>query len=100
MEPLPPTDCVRKMIEIPLWRLSDDARSIQRTLEFSDFKEAFGFMVRAALEAEKADHHPNWSNVYGRVDIALTTHDAGGLTSRDFSLAKAIDAAAGGAKSQ
>jgi 4a-hydroxytetrahydrobiopterin dehydratase len=69
-------------------------------LEFTDFKEAFGFMVRAALEAEKAGHHPNWSNVYGRVDITLTTHDAGGLTFRDFSLAKAIDAAAGGAKSQ
>jgi 4a-hydroxytetrahydrobiopterin dehydratase len=100
MDPLPPADCVRRMAEVPLWRLSGDARSIERTLEFADFKEAFGFMVRAAMEAERADHHPNWSNVYGRVEICLTTHDAGGLTLKDFSLAKAIDAAASGAKSQ
>ncbi len=58
------------------------------------FNEAFGFMTRAALAAEKADHHPEWRNVYNRVEIKLTTHDAGGLTAKDFDLAKAINRAA------
>jgi 4a-hydroxytetrahydrobiopterin dehydratase len=59
---------------------------------FSDFVEAFGFMSRVALLAEKRDHHPNWSNVYNRVSIDLTTHDAGGITERDLDLAAAINA--------
>jgi 4a-hydroxytetrahydrobiopterin dehydratase len=75
------------------WTLSADGRSIRRSFRFADFNEAFGFMTRVALAAEKADHHPDWSNVYNRVEIALTTHDAGGLTRRDFDLARAIDAA-------
>jgi 4a-hydroxytetrahydrobiopterin dehydratase len=71
----------------------DDARdAITRTFMFADFVEAFGFMTRVALLAEKADHHPEWSNVYNRVDVLLTTHDAGGLSARDVALAKAIDA--------
>jgi 4a-hydroxytetrahydrobiopterin dehydratase len=82
------------------WALSDDARSIARRYAFKDFNAAFGFMTRVALAAEKADHHPEWFNVYNRVDITLTTHDAGGLTSRDFDLAAAIDAAAAGERSQ
>jgi 4a-hydroxytetrahydrobiopterin dehydratase len=71
----------------------DEARdAITRSFMFADFVEAFGFMTRVALLAEKADHHPEWSNVYNRVDILLTTHDAGGLSARDVALAEAIDA--------
>lgn len=71
----------------------DEARdAITRQFLFADFVEAFGFMTRVAILAEKADHHPEWSNVYNRVDILLTTHDAGGLSARDVALAEAIDA--------
>ena len=71
----------------------DEARdALTRRFMFSDFVEAFGFMTRVAILAEKADHHPEWSNVYNRVDILLTTHDAGGLSSRDVALAGTIDA--------
>lgn len=74
------------------WVLAEDGAAIRRRLEFDDFKAAFAFMTRVALKAEAMDHHPDWSNVYGRVDITLTTHDAGGLTSRDLELAAYIDA--------
>ena len=71
----------------------DEARdAIARTFTFADFSAAFAFMTRVALLAEKADHHPEWSNVWNRVDVALTTHDAGGLSHKDVSLAEAIDA--------
>ena len=71
----------------------DDARdALVRSFVFADFVEAFGFMTRVAILAEKADHHPEWSNVYNRVDVLLTTHDAGGLSTRDVALATAIDA--------
>jgi 4a-hydroxytetrahydrobiopterin dehydratase len=71
----------------------DEARdAITRSITFADFVEAFGFMSRVALLAEKADHHPEWSNVWNRVDILLTTHDAGGLSARDVEMANAIDA--------
>jgi 4a-hydroxytetrahydrobiopterin dehydratase len=71
----------------------DDARdAITRTFTFADFSQAFAFMTRVALLAEKADHHPEWSNVWNRVDILLTTHDAGGLSPRDVDMAEAIDA--------
>lgn len=80
------------LTEIPLWRLSDDGGTILRSFRFKDFVTAFGFMSKVALLAERADHHPEWSNVYGRVDIGLTTHDAGGLSARDIALAKEIDA--------
>ena len=71
----------------------DEARdALTRQFVFADFVEAFGFMTRVAILAEKADHHPEWSNVYARVDVLLTTHDAGGLSARDVALAKAIDA--------
>ena len=74
----------------------DEARdAITRTLTFADFAEAFGFMARVALVAEKRDHHPEWRNVWNRVDILLTTHDAGGLSHRDVELAEAIDAMLG-----
>ena len=71
----------------------DEARdAITRSFKFADFVEAFGFMTRVAILAEKADHHPEWSNVYNRVDVLLTTHDAGGLSARDVALATLIDA--------
>ena len=77
--------------ELPHWSYDDTARGIRRKLTFADFAEAFGFMARVAITAEKADHHPEWFNVYNRVEILLTTHDAGGLSQRDIDLAKAID---------
>ena len=77
---------------LPGWRLRDDGLAIERELKFADFNEAFGFMTRVALLADKHDHHPEWSNVYNRVAITLTTHDAGGLSARDVAMAKAIDA--------
>ena len=74
------------------WSLRGDGLAIERTFRFADFGEAFAFMARVALAAEKADHHPEWSNVWNRVDITLTTHDAGGLSARDVALAEVIDA--------
>jgi len=75
---------------LPRWRVEADA--LVRDWVFADFSAAWGFMARVALLAEKHDHHPEWSNVYNRVHIKLTTHDAGGLTARDETLAAAIDA--------
>ncbi len=75
---------------LPGW--NREGEGIARNYKFVDFTHAFAFMARVALLAEKADHHPEWSNVYNRVDIRLTTHDAGGLTHRDIDLATAIDA--------
>jgi 4a-hydroxytetrahydrobiopterin dehydratase len=68
--------------------------AIQKSFKFADFNQAWGFMTRVALAAEKADHHPEWSNVYNRVEIVLSTHDAGGLSAKDVALAKVIDSAA------
>jgi len=76
---------------LPGWTLRGDGRAILRKFAFADFAEAFGFMTRVAILAEKADHHPEWFNVYNRVEITLTTHDADGLSQRDVALAKAID---------
>lgn len=75
---------------LPGW--NRDGEHIVRAYKFADFTHAFAFMTRVALLAEKADHHPEWSNVYNRVEVRLTTHDAGGLTRRDIDLAAAIDA--------
>lgn len=77
--------------ELDDWRLDEARKGIAKRFTFTDFVAAFGFMTRVALLAEKADHHPEWSNVYNRVDIVLTTHDAGGLSVRDIDLARAID---------
>ena len=77
---------------LPDWRRADDPRpAIARSLRFKDFNAAFGFMTRVALLADKADHHPEWSNVYNRVTITLTTHDADGLSQRDADMARAIE---------
>lgn len=77
---------------LPEWSLREDGLAIERLFRFKDFSQAFAFMVRVALIAEKHDHHPEWSNVYNRVAITLTTHDAGGLSARDTAMATAIDA--------
>lgn len=77
--------------ELPGWELREG--KLQRSFAFADFSEAFAFMTRVALAAEKLDHHPDWSNVWNRVAIALWTHDVGGITARDVALAKKIEAA-------
>jgi 4a-hydroxytetrahydrobiopterin dehydratase len=73
------------------WTLRADGLAISRTFRFADFSAAFAFMTRVALLAEKADHHPEWSNVYSRVEITLTTHDCGGLSARDAEMARLIE---------
>ncbi len=73
----------------PAWRLAQG--KLQRTFVFTDFVQAFGFMTQVALVAEAANHHPEWSNVYRRVQVDLTTHEAGGISERDFALAERID---------
>jgi len=78
--------------KLPDWALENDGAAIARTFRFKDFNEAWGFMTRVALLAEKLDHHPDWSNVWNTVRIALTSHDSGGLTARDVRMAVAIDA--------
>ena len=75
---------------LPGWALSEDGSALVRRFTFADFPEAFGFMTRVALLAERQDHHPDWSNAWRVVDIALTSHDAGGVTQRDVALATAI----------
>ena len=76
---------------LPQWSLARDGAAITRTLQFEDFSEAFAFMTRVAIMAEKRDHHPEWFNVYNRVEITLTTHDADGLSLRDVKMAGKID---------
>jgi len=79
----------------PLWKVAGGERdAIQRTFRFSDFTAAFGWMTRMAIMAEKLDHHPEWFNVYNRVDVTLTTHDADGVTELDVRLAKMMESAA------
>lgn len=73
------------------WSLVDNRDAIAKTYQFSNFIAAFGWMTRAALQAEKLDHHPEWFNVYNRVEVVLSTHDAGGLTGLDIKLARAMD---------
>ena len=80
----------------PAWTLDPAAAAISRHLEFADFNEAFAFMTRVALMAERRDHHPEWSNAYNVVDVTLTTHDVRGLTMKDIELARFIDRTAAG----
>lgn len=79
------------------WTLSEDGKAIEKTFRFKTFRAAMGWMVRAAFDAEEADHHPEWSNVYNRVAVRLTTHDTGGLTDKDIALARKMDAIGVGA---
>ena len=83
------------LADLPAWRRADGNReAITRTFRFADFNEAFGFMTRVALKADKMDHHPEWSNVYNRVEVLLTTHDADGVTGLDLEMARFMDTAA------
>jgi 4a-hydroxytetrahydrobiopterin dehydratase len=81
---------------LPDWRMAEGRDAIQRRFTFRDFNAAFGFMTRAALVAERMNHHPEWLNVWNRVDVTLSTHDAGGLTALDIELAEAMDRIAQG----
>jgi 4a-hydroxytetrahydrobiopterin dehydratase len=77
--------------DLPGWSAVPGRDAITRKFEFRDFNAAFGFMTRAALLAEKMDHHPEWFNVYNKVEVTLSTHDAGGVTEKDVKMAKAMD---------
>ncbi len=81
----------QRLAEIPQWSEVEGRDAIARKFTFADFNEAFGFMSRAALIAEKMDHHPEWFNVYQTVEVTLSTHDAGGLTEKDITLARDMD---------
>lgn len=81
--------------DLPGWSETPGREAIGRTFKFRDFSEAFGFMTRVALAAEKADHHPEWRNVYNTVEVVMATHDAGGVTMRDIALARTMNALAG-----
>jgi 4a-hydroxytetrahydrobiopterin dehydratase len=88
--PLSPTDLQRRLVALPGWQVGDG--TIERTWDFADFRAAFAFMTRVAVDAEALDHHPDWSNVYRRVTIRLSTHEAGNrVTERDLELAARID---------
>lgn len=84
------------LAELASWQLEGGGKAILRTYRFPGFRAAFGFMAEAAIEAEKLDHHPEWSNVYREVKVRLTTHDAGGLTALDLELARRMEAIAAG----
>ena len=85
-------DARRELLaSLPAWQLDPQRDAIRRRFQFTDFSAAFAFMTQLALFADKHDHHPEWTNVYNRVDITLTTHDAGGLTQRDILLARQAD---------
>jgi 4a-hydroxytetrahydrobiopterin dehydratase len=86
---------IRALARLSGWSELKGRDAISKKFVFADFNEAFGFMARVALAAEKLDHHPEWSNVYKTVEVTLSTHDAGGLTERDVALAEAMDRFAG-----
>lgn len=94
-KPLPAKDRAAALKRLKGWVLAADGKAIARTYKFADFGEAFGFMARAALIAEKLDHHPDWSNSWNRVEVTLSTHSAGGVTEFDVKLAEAMDRIAG-----
>ncbi len=83
------------LADLPGWAEVDGRDAISKTFTFEDFNQAFGFMSRVALKAEAMNHHPEWFNVWNRVEVTLSTHDAGGLTELDIELARFMDAAAG-----
>lgn len=96
VEKLSATERQAALATLEGWTETPGRDAIAKRFVFADFSMAFGFMTRVALAAEKLDHHPEWSNVYRTVDVTLSTHDAGGLTSRDIALARTIDAVADG----
>jgi 4a-hydroxytetrahydrobiopterin dehydratase len=81
----------QQLAKLNRWESVAERDAIRRTFEFADFNEAFGFMTRVAIKAQEMDHHPEWSNVYNKVDITLSTHEANGVTGRDIALATFID---------
>lgn len=89
------SDTTKEIVFQPLlengWAIDDDAKGLYKTFQFNDFTAAFSWMTHVALWAEKWDHHPNWRNVYSRVEVTLTTHDANGLTPLDAKLARKMD---------
>ena len=91
MQRLDATQLAAALAELPAWRHDADRSAIARSFKFADFAQAFAFMTELAIAAEKRDHHPDWSNVYNRVEIALSTHDAGGITERDTTFARHAD---------
>lgn len=91
MAKLPIEDLRAALKRLPDWRLADGREAITRKFQFVDFDAAFAFMTRVALLAAKMDHHPEWSNVYNKVDVLLATHDANGVTQKDIDLAMAMD---------
>lgn len=93
---LDPDQVTAALVMLPDWRLSEPGDAIKRQFEFASFSEAFAFMTRVALFAEKHDHHPEWTNVHRHVKMRLTSHDAGGLTQRDLDLAAHADLCAAG----
>jgi 4a-hydroxytetrahydrobiopterin dehydratase len=95
MTPLDASTIRERLASLPDWQLQEGGKAIRRGFRFQDFAQAFGFMSRMAIVSEKMDHHPEWFNVYNRVDVTLTTHDAGGLSQRDFDWAARADAAVG-----
>ena len=95
MERLSEAATAAALAALPEWRLAASGGAIRRSLRFADFSAAWAFMSRVALAAEAADHHPDWRNSWNRVDISLSTHEAGGLTARDVDLARRIDQLAG-----
>ena len=82
---------MENLVPPPGWQRTAGRDAIARKFEFKDFNSAFAFMTRVALLAEKMDHHPEWSNVYNRIEVVLTTHDAGGVTAKDIAMAKAME---------
>lgn len=93
-EQLSPKAQQQRLADVPGWQIAGDG--LERTFRFPDFATAFGFMAAAAVVAERMNHHPEWSNVYNRVTVRLTTHDAGGLSAYDFDLAARMSDLAGG----
>jgi 4a-hydroxytetrahydrobiopterin dehydratase len=90
VQKLPPAEIEQRLLALPGWVI--EHRKLYRLFTFDNFVDAFGFMSSVALVAESMDHHPEWSNVYNRVEIYLTTHDADGISERDFTLAERINA--------
>lgn len=90
---LSPDEVTQRLAKLPSWKLENG--KLHRAYQFENFVEAFGFMASAALVAEKHDHHPEWFNVYSKVVVDLTTHDAGGISTKDFELAEAMEKLAG-----
>ncbi len=91
MEKLDPAARAAALASLPEWHMVEGRDAIARTFKFADFNRAFAFMTRAALLAEKLDHHPEWFNVYNKVEVTLSTHDAGGVTHKDIEMAKAME---------